>query len=422
MQNRSNSKEGEGREALDVNKHQATSWTLYILVFSIAVPPFFPNFQFGYDVTFVDLWFPVMLSAILINFNKNMNLEYFCIFVFHCLFFVSILNISGSFEEPLLKVVRAIFVVFPFFLAFSVPRWRSEDFHLLIKAFLIGGGVGIWLGIVGFVFQIPGLVASQTYPFPFIGTYYRAGGVFENSGPFGFLVGVWAVLYVCLLRFTKSTSILHWTFLIITMTLGLLMSASRTTIVMLILGFVIASEVSGRRSYLFYVLSVLFFMIILLFTPIGDVIIERAITTFDQIFSNDYYYYDTAFRLETWKYLLTSFFNSNLSILLFGIGHKMLGNDGTYGRFDLVADSQYISLLLQNGFVGFFVFFVFLVYLFRKLFVMVKKGALEASLVLALWVCVVVGAAFGDVLTYYGILPGIWAVTGAWLASHPSQS
>lgn len=332
-----------------------------------------------------------------------------------------LLSLFGSpvADEALPRVVRLVGISTPFFLARLAPV-GPRDLREFLRWFVVGGAVSIAVGLVLFSQGIAVREGMQRFRFgPEV--QYRALGVFGDSGAYGALWAIWLVVVVALWvkerRGFWGVAGLSGACALVTMAAYASLSRGAFfSVVLVLLTLPLASLVLGRGLVRWHVLLRWMFLVgivaalgvaawLLARDQARAILIERYLLSTFGAGSLDQ---ATSGRLNNWASYLP-YWNSNP---ITGVGYKnlILG-------YQLPPDNMYLSALVETGILGFLLMIAFIVSVLVGLVRRAKAGSYEALIMIFVWAVVLSIGLAVDVLTYWGVMPAVFFITGCVLAT-----
>jgi hypothetical protein len=332
---------------------------------------------------------------------------------------ISLLSIQDGHRrfQSLLRAVRMFEIALPFFLASVIEFPRSAPFRLM-KAFAVGGGISVILGLVIFVFQVDLGKDVQMYSYGAV-ILKRAGGIFSDSSAYGHLLVTWGLIsFVAMLRVAPKWNI-PGSSLIVLLTLGgLYASLSRGAVLnglaaFLAFPFLSLSRLWRRRvrrqAIIVAGAAVVLPLVVLIMYPkacnhVIELIRSRAsdvlLDTFQMpgsVSAGD------SGRMEKWVDLIVRFGQQSYT----GIGYKTLKSEATFP-----ADNNFLAALVETGPMGFAALGAFFVTVISGLIAASRRYPPAAFLV-AVWIGQLAQALTSDVMTFWGTMPALLAITGS---------
>ena len=320
--------------------------------------------------------------------------------------------------DTLLRVIRLLSITMPFFLAAMIKPKKSE-LALLFRISLLSLGASVLLGSLGFVVGWDIFLSNKTFYYG-NGIAQRAGGIFKDSGQYGFTVGAWFTLtwvyYLC----TKRKGVSSYVFLIVTIALTVLAiyaSMSRVAMMMVAVALVLAPFISGklsvavvRRYWIAVAVGIAIIPSTLIISGADSLaLLHRVLTgTISKLLVSP----DSALsgRLAIWGGYLPLFWKSPLV----GIGYKSL-----ILAHATPPDNSYLGALVETGLLGAFFFVMFNLIALLKIWRMARYFIRSwwVSAIALLWLEVILAALTADVFTYWGVTPVLMVLLGGTLSA-----
>ncbi|WOI11252.1 O-antigen ligase family protein [Thalassospira lucentensis] len=317
----------------------------------------------------------------------------FLLLCFISLTYVDGLNPEGDNLRRFLRYVAVFSVAYIVLTARDVELLTEKHLFRTVVAF---GGVAIGIGALGFGLQIEGLVATQSYWYPGFGLMFRAGGVFENSGPYGAMAVL--LLAISLVELGKGEDQAWSIFGVLAGAIGIGLSASRTGIFVLVMFLFAAMLVSPKRSFYVRITLILFgiaALVTLTFPKLLDYFYERYWLELGRYFFEGGQLDTFTRRGLSWEATLQRFLNQDMFTILFGEGINSLGRGDLFNIAMQSADNQYLSVLVENGLIGWSIVTGLIVTIFWRLISNIESR--DTGLV---WFAICVCGMFGDIFSY----------------------
>ncbi len=320
--------------------------------------------------------------------------------------------------DTILRAARLVSIITPFFLVVAAKP-KTHELVLLFRVSLLSLGVSVLLGSIGFILGWGAFLSDKTF---FYGEVVgrRAGGIFQDSGQYGFAIGSWFTLVWTYYLFSKPRWGLGVAFLAIVLALTLVSvyaSLSRVAMMMVAISLIIAPVVSGRlmlstvRRYWMAVVAGLAIVPITLAISGADVAVlfQRVLVdTLNKILSAP----DSALsgRLTIWSGYLPLLKTSPLV----GTGYKSL-----MLVHAAPPDNSFLGALVETGLLGAFFFIMFNLTALLKIWRMARYFIRSwwVSAIALLWLEVILAALTADVFTYWGVTPVLMVLLGGTLSA-----
>ena len=315
----------------------------------------------GQSLALTDLLLPVCVLAWLAQKRHEVNNLGIALLCFGAAALLSVLVplAEGRSIATLYRVIRLLGILAPAVML-SGARCTHEDWVRYLKAFFVGGGISLAVGVVGFFFQWEPIVATQTYVYDG-GTYlHRAGGVFRDSGAYGHLLATWAGCSILLL--VPELSIKGKSLVIASVAslgaLGLYTSISRSAALNIgaILALALILWPTQKKTWLPKLLAGTTVLVLAVsamlvdadsggtFVSATDTVAQRLVESFSSLLGG---FEDieraSGGRLTTWAMAMEEW--SGQPVL--GVGYKMLGLSGS------PPDNTFVLALCETGMFGF---------------------------------------------------------------------
>ena len=320
--------------------------------------------------------------------------------------------------DTMLRVVRLFSITIPFFLVVLI-RPKKSELALLFRVSLVSLGTSVLLGSVGFVLDWDALLSNKTF---FYGNAVarRAGGIFKDSGQYGFAVGAWFTLAWVYYLYTKRKGVSSYVFLVGTLALTVVAvyaSMSRVAMMMVAVALVLAPFVCGRltvrtvrRYWVAIAVGITVIPLTLLISGADSlVLLHRVLTgTINKLLVSP----DSALsgRISIWSGYLPLFWRSPLV----GIGYKSL-----ILAHSTPPDNSYLGALVETGLLGATFFISFILCSLAKLWRAARnvRQSWWATAVALLWFEALLAALTADVFTYWGVTPVLMVLLGGTLSA-----
>ncbi|QYO75087.1 O-antigen ligase family protein [Devosia salina] len=255
-----------------------------------------------------------------------------------------------------LLAVRLVAISSPLFLVLSIRNLSGSDAVGLFKLILIGSSVAV---VVGLVLHILGVQIQDTQQQLWLGAGYgsvlRAGGIVGNSGEYG---QVCALLSLLLLGAPLAGVKLNWWVALFghsLAVLGIIFSSSRTSILMLLVGFLIFVAFQPKYYYKMLLAFVaVFFVIAVTIYSVGfdnlPLDIKNSMYRLDFFNISGQGQFADSVRLDTWSTIVELPYLSSV----FGFGYKSFESYAGY-----FIDNSFLLAWVESGILGFFLFSAF---------------------------------------------------------------
>jgi O-antigen ligase len=391
---------------------------LVLVCYAFCCPWFYRIVTIGDNsLCFSDILLPVGLASIVLVARRDPPLVLLPLVGLPVVCLISILKYvdSPEFAPLALKTARLAGVVCPAILAcFLAPTGREAKTYL--KAFFWGGLVGLWIGIVGFYLGWEPTQAVETFDYGTGTLAPRAGGLFQESGSFGYLAASWCALSVFLLRplLGAVSRVLLLIVAGVTTALTLYTSMSRSTLTNLLaaaLVYVVATGVLRNWKKVVALVGVAALVSLIWFWAGGmpaDLAyryrsgIERFGSVFqiqtrpaelDALSSN---------RLTNWRNCLALWTQDPF----IGIGYKT-----GFAIHGTSLDNMFLSFLFETGVPGFALLVFFYGWVVKRSVATARISARVGSALLAIWTGQIVHCVTADTWTYFGAAPALLLIT-----------
>lgn len=317
---------------------------------------------------------------------------------------------TSALVDTVPRSFRLVAIALPFLL--SATLLSENQLERLFRVAFWALALSILLGALGFYMGWEMFRAGQTYDYSG-GLAARAGGIFRDSGPYGFAVGLWFSLgwmYYLTGYWPRARGILLLGFLVMLTALALYASLSRVAAALIVFALFGSPLLLHRWTLFVRVLTLLLIGVagIWILSMLGAIDLR---VLYQRFYENTVYAAGDSLndalsgRISIWLSYLPMLLDS----LFFGVGYKAL-----ITVYHVPPDNAYLGALVETGIIGafFYVGFHLAVLLrLRKLMWTCRRPIYFISFLL--WVEVMVAALSADVMTYWGIAPVYLALIGA---------
>jgi O-antigen ligase len=269
-----------------------------------------------------------------------------------------------------------------------------------------------WLFCIDFLFHLPAPAAFEPQ---FIwldsGVYRRAQGLFYESSTLGNFCACFLVFIGVSFATPSARRIVSSTTLCVGAILfasALLLSFSRSSVLAVIIAYVVLAFVERRRWYKRREVLVMGGLAVLAVIGFAVAVPEvaggywgRLNIAFDNITEAP----DRALsgRLESWS-TIAGFISTHLLQTVFGIGYKTLPYTEYLGR-PVIADNMYLSLLVETGVPGLIALCALNITILVASWRAMRRGSFHGKWLFCFWVAEAFQMMTGDILTYWRVLP-----------------
>lgn len=318
--------------------------------------------------------------------------------------FVASVRLDGFQMSSLLRSFR----LFEFFLFYYLfVRWLDIGrLAVLLNSLLVAGLISALIGIVGFLFQIPGLVAVQnlwTSSLSFNG-YFRASGFTSDSSSFGAVsVLLLTISFAAFLNAQSSKSKTLCVACFCANLAALCCAFSRSGFAAGLVSLIFLSflglrnrKSAGRVAGSFTILLLLLFLLYSSNELFSSYVNERIAPLFGINLKNVNSI--SSGRVGIWAEALTPLLSGDIQTLLVGVGYKV-------DSIISFVDNGYLYAFVSTGILGFIGFCLMCALAMTSLF---KQGkAMRSTLwfmAAGAWICFIVLMLFADTLTMVTVM------------------
>ena len=324
--------------------------------------------------------------------------------------------------------------LFPFGLAIVIPLYFSlfvpvnqQVVKRTLKAFGIGGGVAVAVGLILYILQIE-IREEQQKLWVDGGFSFRAGGIIGNSGAFGHQTATWCLVTIgSLLTLSRSKYRRVAAVLVFFMSAyAIYGGSSRTAIMHLIVGtslFVVIRPFRRKTRSNFAVLGVAGICGVALLVCLAQLPkskatggtrdaavqaqLERLIPGLGGSSSNF-----TSNRLDNWPEYIEMISHS----VWLGTGYKtgvLLHEESP--------DNSYLSVMLETGLFGFLCMGMFVLSVLYRSILLYFQGLPHAVILIPLCAGQLINCATSDIYTFWVTMPVVYLIIGFVLQLHPEK-
>ena len=402
---------------------------ILLLLYFLVSPWFYGIAEVGgQSLALSDLLLPVCALTWLAQKRRvvsNLGMALLCFGVAALLSVVAPLA-EGKSVATLYKVIRLLGVLAPAVML-SGTRCTHDDWVRYLKAFFVGGGISLAVGVVGFFFQWEPIVATQTYVYDGGAYLHRAGGVFRDSGAYGHLLATWAGCSILLL--VPELSMKGKSLVIASVAslgaLGLYTSISRSAALNIgaILALALILWPTRKKTWLPKLLAGTAVLVMAVsamlidadsgstFASATDTVAQRLIESFSSLLGGlEDIERASGGRLTTWAMAMEEWSGQPV----FGVGYKMLGLSGS------PPDNTFVLALCETGMLGFGALTFCFGLIFWKAMDRYSRDAADGRSFLILWTGQLIHSLNADIMTFFGSVTSLLILTLIWyrLASH----
>lgn len=331
----------------------------------------------------------------------------YIIFTFPSLFMIIK---SPYFVKESLRYFRFICIMAPMFLIPFIPH---DDALLkrFVSIFIFSGFISITVGVVGFSLGWEFTSAGQRFVYE-DGYLARAGGLFQNTGPYGNLIALWAgvSIWTALTMWSSRTRVFAVCIIIIVSVVALAASMSRAGFVgviwtTILLPIFVYRQGDNKLTRLLILactaVAIALSAPLILHFDLGRSLVSYVSHTVEAI-SIGQYDVGTSERTVVWQQSWLLFLDNSV----FGIGFKALTD-----VYSIPADNMLLQALSETGLLGGVGMLVFITVVILKLFARWMEGSTHALALLIIWLGEMLQAVASDVFFYFGSMPVLLAIT-----------
>jgi O-antigen ligase len=334
---------------------------LFLIAFCI---PFYNlNIYHRSPIYFIFILIIFLMFTGFVNIRKKYPLEMIVIILLSLYKLLSIIwsidPISSKYVAVYSSIPILILVIFFFNLVKDI-----HDLNFLLKVYVLSCLIFSIFVLLNFYYKPQNLVSNlDNTRFTFLDTN-------PNEVSFFMLYGIIILFYLnSIKRFNK----LIVNFFIIIFIITILLTGSRTGLVILFL-VLILFLINKRSFYWSLSFFVVTFLILYLFKDqLGDEVILRF-TNLLKIFSDHPDFYREGYRGWVAEKGLSNFFNESVFYQIFGIGYESFGKfmyENT--RISISHHNQILGYLIELGFFGLIINLILFVLIFKKVIKLSKK-------------------------------------------------
>lgn len=375
-----------------LNKNGVALFFLCLAISVIALVPFGRGNVSGLEVAFPLLLF----SVLLLSFNKSVKDEktavmlfFFLLWAAWCLLGItySYFNYRGTVDHgaAYLRYIRLIEMYLPGVLIITLTNGfrgkqlkKTSWFFIFLFIFITAEAV------VGFVFQIDSLIATQMYKYPGMGYVYRAGGVAKDSSAYSSLILIVGITALIEVKRVSKSRLLYY-MLIFCFLINIYLSMSRSLMVSSVIYIILRSYYGGRIKPGTLLFSV-FLMAVVFIYGLNN---EYVSSFFNRIAASDNSGDVSSGRFATWALLLGLIGDNPL----LGVGYRL-----STAKYDLIPDNMFLSLSVETGIIGLLLYFSFFIMLCVFVY---KKNKEKFPLLIAY----LASGCFIDISTFWVSIP-----------------
>ena len=368
----------------------------------------------GYLTTVEILLAPSLMLLLVISIHTKylFKVEILALLGYIGIIFLSQLYVPKShITETLFRSIRYVAIFVPLLLSQAI-RLRDKETSTLFIFAMFSLGVSILIGSIGFVMGWDAFLSNKTYYYGEVLTK-RAGGVFRDSGQFGFAIGIWFTIIWTYYSKHKITSklIIIYILIILILLFSVYASLSRVALLMISLTLLVSTTMAGnfkinelRRYWIAVTIILLMVPLTKYFKNINIYIIyNRIINTLNKLTISP----DAALsgRLSIWSGYLPLLRQSPLV----GIGYKSL-----ILAHSSPPDNSYLGALVETGVLGAGLFYLFIFFILLQLFKYsrISGGPWWKLAAFSMWLGSAIAGLTADVFTYWGVMPVLLALVG----------